>query len=207
MDKLNIPKQPASPLVIGQEALKFVESLEDRLSYISVIRIDDTSISVLGSNSKTGLYHEIVRYASLREDKYFSFKDPEIFGAISASFLTFGLYTFTENMRRRKRQYKDYQQKVKQYEEANEKEILEKINKIKVYQGDVKEAEKELGHLERVDTGSADTFLKEPLASNLESSRTYFLRIRAYQLGADAILHYVQDRNVCMGTPVRKKKD
>ena len=62
MDKLNIPKQPASPLVIGQEALRFVESLEDRLSYIEVIRIDDTSISVMGQNNKTGLYNEIVKW-------------------------------------------------------------------------------------------------------------------------------------------------
>ena len=89
--------------------------------------------------------------------------------------------------------------------EENDKEIKEKIKDIKIYQGDIKRAEKELGSLKEVDTGSAETFLRESLAYGVGQPRTYFLRIRAYQLGADAIIHYAEERNSCMGTPVEKK--
>jgi len=198
MGKLTTPKYPSSPIDIDTQTTKFIKSLEDRLSYIDAMRVDDNSISVLGYNIETELYYEIIKPKSFMGESEFSFKNHDIDGTIIAKICTLGIYALTKGVRNRKKQREMYYQKVKQYKEANKEEGNDKLKHITIYQGDIAEAEKELGPLERVDTGSAEKFLRD--------SNTLNLRIRAYQFGADVIVHYAKEGDSSyVGTPVKKK--
>jgi len=197
MGKLTTPDSLFIPPEMKQEVVKFVESLEDRLSYINVAKIESDQIYVLGYNRETGLYYEIIKDVLSGEESEFSFKNTNIASTSLAKLCTLGLYALTKGVRNRKKQRKMYYQKAKQYDESNIHLIEDRVKHITIYQGDIAEAEKELGPLERIDTGSAEKFLKD--------SSTLNLRIRAYPLGADAIIHYVETLGSCIGTPVKKK--
>ncbi len=199
MGKLTIPDSQPIPPGIKQEVEKFVESLEDRISYINAVKIESDQIYVLGYNLQTHFYYEIIKDVLSGEESEFSFKNINVASTSLAKLCTLGLYALTKGVQNRKKQRKMYYQKVKQYDEANNNRIENMVKNIRVYQGDIAEAEKELGPLERADTGSAERFLKKNNILNL--------RIRAYQLGADAIVHYVETSGSCIGTPIRKKKD
>jgi len=197
MGKLTTPKYPYSPIDLDTQTVKFIDSLEDRLNRIDAMRIDDNSIYFLGYNWQTESYSEIIKHRLSRQESDFSFKNIDVFSTVLAKFCTLGIYAFTKGVRNRKKQREMYYQKMNQYKEANEEEGNDKLKHVTIYQGDITEAEKELGPLERVDTGSADRFLKKNNILNL--------RIRAYQLGADAIIHYMETSGSCIGTPVKKK--
>jgi len=67
-----------------------------------------------------------------------------------------------------------------------------------VYQGSIDEVSKDLGKkLARVDTGKPETFIRIPSTENINLK----LRLRAKELGADAIVHYQPISAI--GTPVR----
>ncbi len=199
MGKLAIPDSLFIPLGMKQDVVKFVESLEDRLSSINAAKIESDKIYVLGYNLQTHFYYEIIKDVLSGEESEFSFKNPDLNSTMLAKLFTLGLYALTKSVQNRKMQETMFYQKVNQYHEANNNQIEDMVKHIRVYQGDIAEAEKVLGHLERVDTRSAERFLKKdgPLS----------LRIEAYQLGADAIVHYGETSDSCIGTPVRKKKD
>lgn len=98
------------------------------------------------------------------------------------------------SVRKGRRQLDEHYRRVRQYIEANLADIREKIEGINVYQGTVGEVERETGkHLERVDIGRPETFLK--------ARDTFWLRVEAYLRGADAVVHYQPGSSI--GTPVR----
>ena len=68
-------------------------------------------------------------------------------------------------------------------------ELTENIKDVRVYQGS-------LENVERVDTGNPETFIR--------ASDTFGLRVKAYLLGADAVVEYQPGSSI--GTPVKFKK-
>ncbi len=198
MGKLTTPKYPHSPVYMDTQTAEFIESLEDRLHRIDAIRVDDNSISVLGSDTLNSLYYEIIKRKLSSQESDFSFKDIDIASTCLAKVCTLGLYALTKGVRNRKKQREMYYQKIEQYKKTNKEEGEDKLKHLMIYQGNITEVEEELGPLKRVDTGNVETFLSE-------ESRL-LLRIKAYQLKADAIVHYVKENDYCYtGTPVKKK--
>ena len=97
-------------------------------------------------------------------------------------------------IRRRKKLKIEYDYKIFHFEEKNLDDIKEKIKDIKVYQGTVEEVSKELGRpLKRIETNAPETFIK--------ANDTFWLRVKAYLLGANAIIHYQPGSSI--GTPVK----
>lgn len=97
----------------------------------------------------------------------------------------------------------------KEFKEKNGREEMQRLEKlaapIRLYQGSIAEVERDLNmRLKRIDTQTPETFLKEYEA--------FDLRVKAAQLGANAVVHYrVQkmevgydcDDDFHLGTPVK----
>ena len=83
---------------------------------------------------------------------------------------------------------------MRDYKDTNMKDLENGIKDIRVYQDSKNNVEGDLGrNLERVETGKPETFI---YAENL-----FLLRVKAYSLGADAVVNYRSNPSV--GTPVK----
>lgn len=191
---MKIPDLPNVPIDMDEQTKSFVESLEDKIGYIDVVRVEEDNINVLGKDSYYGhRYYEVLQNRTSGEISETSFKDSYSLDVGVPMVLSFGIYSFAPHIRKREKQKREHEQKVEQFREANLNDIREKIKDIRVYQGTMDEVQKELGPLERIDTGKPETFLEEV--------NTFWLRVKAYLNGADAIVHYQPGSSI--GTPVR----
>jgi len=84
-----------------------------------------------------------------------------------------------------------YSMKINEFQKANLADLEKAVKDIKVYQGTIEGAE-----LELIDTGKPETFIR--------ARDTFWLRAKAYALGADAVINYQSGSSI--GTPVKYKK-
>lgn len=202
---MKIPDLPIVSIDMDDKARSFVESLDNiihKIDRIDVVRVEGNYIHVLGKNLLRIFngYSEITQNRVSGEVHETSFKNLEGIDTGFAHLITLGLYSLSPNIRRRKKATNDYNRKVEQYRDENLKEIQDKIKDIRVYQGTIDEVQNELGKpLERVETDKPETFLK--------GADIFWLRVKAYLLGADAVVHYQPGSSI--GTPVKysDKKD
>jgi hypothetical protein len=91
---------------------------------------------------------------------------------------------------------------------ANQMDLNDKIKDIRLYQGGLEEVAAVLGkELELVDTGKPQTFIKVEKRDGSYASilpDTDWLRLEAFKLHADAVIHY--QPGSAIGTPVRIKR-
>jgi len=191
MNKLSIPRVPID---MDKDTREFLESLEDKLDEVKIVRVEDGNIHALGS--KYGSYFhediylsEVVKNIESGEITQTTFKNPSIPRSIIANLVTVGIHTYKRRQKKR-----EFYKRVYQFRDANNKDIEETIKHIKFYQGDLAEVQDQLGKpLKLVDTGTLETYL--------EARDERLLRVKAYDLGADAIIHYLPEPII--GTPVR----
>lgn len=188
-------------------------SNEKKLEEIDVVRREGKRIHVLGRNRKY-LHHIVYDVSTEKIVKEDSVRDVHNFllaGLMSSTGIGLSLgipiviYELTNPCAyRRRRKIKEYYRTVKQFENANKNDYLsdlgQRIKDIKIYQGRINDISQELGKkLERVDTGRPETFI--------EAKDRSWLRIRAHELGADAIVHYQPSfSGFSIGTPVKYVK-
>jgi len=184
-----------------------------RLNHIDVTRIQNGKLYVLGRNERPcsfdlfkprGNLYEIIHDAATGEiisEYSFKYHDPKALDeAKGCSFLLVGipflLNELRPSLRKRREQSKKYFETVVVIERANMADYEAAVKDIRVYQGSIDEVAKELGkELERVDTGKPETYLRE--------RNSFWLRVKANYLGADAIVH--SQPGSSMGTPVKFK--
>ena len=191
---MKIPDIPYVPIGMDDETRGFLESLDDIINQIDVVRVEENSVYVLGRRWPKLCFEVAKNRVSGKVSKtYFRDADCDIM-LLLAKVFSLGIYNLAPSMKQRKMDKKDYETKVEQYRAANLDDIKDKIKNIKVYQGTIDEVQRELGvQLKMVETGTPETFLKE--------HNTFSLMIKAYLLGADAIVHY--QPNCVAGTPVK----
>lgn len=81
----------------------------------------------------------------------------------------------------------------------NREEADVKLDKINIYQEPAEKVGEHIGkEAVLIDTGTSDAFLE----SYFDRGR-FFFRLKAYRLGADAIVNYQETSNKYLGTPVR----
>ena len=164
----------------NEDTKKYVESIQKKETFIGGVsmhieaaRIEGDELHVIGYRGLDFVrYYEIIKNMKTGEERR------EKAGCF-----------------RRKRRW-SIEQKGVELKEKNVKELNELIKDIRMYQGNIEEMEKELGALERVDTGKAETWIKKP--------NTLLLRYKAWKMNADAIVHYAVGS--ATGTPVKFKK-
>lgn len=198
---MRLPNLPKCSIGLEDCDYKFLDSLEGKVDYVDIVRIEDDSLHVLGSKdgffTKAKYYVEIIQNRASGEVNETSFREVVTFGNGLATVFTLGLYLLIPSIRQGERLKNGYIEKLGKYERQNLREIEDKVKDIKVYQGTIDEVQRELGRpLERVNTNHPETFLK--------ASDTFWLRVKAYQLGADAVVHY--QPGSAIGTPVKYKK-
>ena len=183
------------------------KELSQKVENVDVVRHEEGKIHVLGTNKKKR-YH-IIHDASTGEIISEEISDrwsPRCFeiGLILGSTIIgapigipFMLYGFlSKKSRRQIREGSEYIELAKKYQEANMNDLREKVKDIEIHQGTKEEVSQRLEkELEYVDTGKPDKFLKE--------RDTFWLRVKAHCLGANAIVHYQPGSSV--GTPVKYK--
>lgn len=201
---ITIPRFPSVPITLDREVQQYLGSLSERkhgapgrITDIDAVTIEDRLLLVLGKydiSLSRVLCHTITRHLDTEEEVVTTFDDPDTFITETTIFFTIGLYALAPSVRKRIQQKRTYDQEVARCRAQNFEDAKQKISGIRVYQGSISELERELGwHGERVDTQGAETFLR--------AEDTFGLRLQAYRLGADAIVHYVPGSSI--GTPVR----
>lgn len=192
---MEIPDVPVVPMDLDDNTKDFLKSLEDRLNRIDAVRVFNDKVHVLGTSLGwiDTHYHEIVKDRTSGRESKTSFKEPGSVEGLLGIIFTLGIY-YALVEEPREFSLRNYNRMVKQYTEANLTEAEKKVKDVRVFQGTVDEISGELGRpLERVDTGKAETFLW--------GSDMLNLRILAYKMGANAVVHY--QPGSAMGTPVR----
>ncbi|MBI4150004.1 hypothetical protein HY488_01225, partial [Candidatus Woesearchaeota archaeon] len=195
------PEPPKVPLQMDANTIAFLESLEGRLDFIDVVRVETDFTHVLGGRGGYGRRHgynpaydfcvTIQQERASGKFVEFSFTNPSRDSLLAVAEC---LFSFLPYVRREEKFRDDYMRSVKQYEQANLKDMEEQIKGIRVYQGTIDEVSRELGKpLERVDTKQPETFLR--------AEDTFWLRVQAYLAGADAVVHFQPGSSI--GTPVR----
>lgn len=196
---MEIPDLPNISIDMDDEEINFLKSLEGKISNIDVARVEGDNLHVLGTKGKEDMgirifYYEITKNKTSGEVKETYFKDPLSPDMLPIQFLTALLYNLTPSVWQRWKELKNYNKKFTKYREDNLKDIKNKIKDIRVYQGTIDEVQKELGRpLKRVETNKPETFLQE--------NNPFWLRVEAYLLGANAIVHYQPGSSI--GTPVK----
>ncbi len=188
----------------------------EKLEEIDVVRKEGNKIHILGRSgpymnheTPSGVVHELGKYlhhitydpSSYRFIDKISFKRNE--GRLFRlgqllSFLGIGVpllfYQSLPKAVENRNGTAWYWNKVKTFQEENMEDLKEAIKDIKIYQGIIEEVSRELGvELKRVDTGKPETFVQE--------KDSFWLRVKAHLLGADAVVHYQPGSAV--GTPVK----
>ena len=175
----------------------------ERLEKIDVIRKIGNQMHVLGRNGKFSKYlnHIVydITYGEIIDEDFFIKKDKDdlirsealsLFG-VGIPFL---IYELMPKQRERRRKTKEYNKTLKDFKDANMKDLIEAVKDIRVYQGSIKDVERDSGNkLKRIDTEKPETFIR--------AKDTFWLRVKAYSLGADAVINYQPGSS--MGTPVK----
>lgn len=178
-----------------------MDSLDSRLDYpglfnrVEAVEVTTDHVRVFGYLRFLGDRFYVVALDRRTESvEKTTFSDPWEIGDVLATIVTLGGYTLLKSYKERRRQMREYKQNVARVQAANTADAETKIAPIAVYQGDLDEVERILGHpLEHVDTGNPTQFL--------HVDDLFLLRAQAYLLGADAVIHYAPGS--ATGTPVR----
>ena len=161
-------------------------------------------LDVLGRNSKGRLYH-IIHDADTgkvwEENPIKGKTNNGLYRSIICSAVGVGLpwlvYELMPGQRKRRSITGDYNQLVEIIRGENMKDLTKAVKDIKVYQLPMDDVSKLLNkELELVDTKNPETFIK--------AEDTFWLRVRAHELDADAVVTYNPGSSI--GTPVRFKK-
>ena|SRR3989304_116240 len=180
-----------------------MEEGNERLHYVEVVRHEKGRVHVLGINlsvdSSTSRLCHIIHDAEngeIIEENSFKYR-----GAISdapiwvmlSDVLLLSIPTFINGLRssekERVRKVRQYFNDMHQFQDANMMDLEKAANGIELYQGAVEGTE-------RVDTGKPEKFIR--------AKNDFVLRVRALELGADAVAYY--QPGSAIGTPVKYKK-
>jgi len=189
---------------LGDKRMKDLK-LYQRLEEIDVVRKQDGKTHVLGAGYRPLFYdnysylHHIVHDTStmkiLKEESK-TFKYDSGFGLINAVLtsiigvgIPFLIYELRGYARMSRKRTKAHFYNVKEFKKRNLEDLTEAIKDIKVYQGSLED-------VERIDTGNQENFIR--------ANDTFDLRVKAYLLGADAVMEYQPGSSI--GTPVKFKK-
>jgi len=194
-----LPDLPKVPIVMDSETKGFLSGLEYKLNNIEAAGFEEGNFHVLGTkgydlNCDPLNYVEFVRDKETGEVTETSFENPDLFRTNCVKWITAGLYTLTPGMRQRREQKEKYHGKASLYKTQNLEDIRKKIQDIRVYQGTIEEIQAEIGvDVRRVDTEKPETYLT--------AKNSFWLRVEAYLLGADAVVHCQPGSSI--GTPVK----
>jgi len=156
-----------------------------------VFRKIDEKVHVLGKSNKK-YRHYIIHDAKtgniIYED---SFKKTDISNTDPLDTVIYAVCSLGYSLliKERIRKNDEYRRKRDEFEKANLADLEKAVKDIKVYQGTIE-------GVERIDTGKPETFIK--------AKDTFWLRVKAYNLGADAVINYQPGSSI--GTPVKYKK-
>lgn len=196
---MRIPDVPIVPMDLDERTREFLGSLDDRLDKsrldkIDAVKVDGNKVYVLGTYDCLPKHYREIVHDMIREESVTSFNDSRGFFDDIATILTLSLYYYLIVIEDKEERIKKYEQKVSEYIQANLTEAEARVKDIRVFQGSVDEVAKELGRpLERVDTGKPETYL--------HVADTLNLRVQAYHLGANAVVHCQPGSSI--GTPVK----
>lgn len=171
----------------------------ERLEEIDVVRIENGRVHVLGRSGKFSkclnhMVHDITSGEIIAEDSFDRKNSEDLFfsglfslyGGLGIPFL---IYNLMPKQCERRGKTKEYDGKVKLFQEINMDDLRKAVKDIRVYQGD-KIPNRDFG---LVDTEKPEAFI------NAED--TFWLRAKAYSLGANAVINYQPGSSV--GTPVK----
>lgn len=200
---MNLPKLPYGMIDIDADTKAVLESLEEKwfsdgvfnhkVCSVEAFGIKDNILHIIG---RAGGYNQL--YFEIKKNIINGFTEEVVFepnnGPGMISLCTLTLYDWLPDTKKRRKQTEDFWNLRDGLAAMNKKDIDEKIKDIRIFQGTIKEVERDLGvPLERVDTGKSETFIK--------AESDYFLRTEAYRAGADLIVHYQPGSSI--GTPVK----
>ncbi len=107
-------------------------------------------------------------------------------------------FSFKKSSKERHTKTKQYFRKVKEIGESNMEDLRKYVEEIKLYQGNMEEISKDLGvELKRVDRN--DNYDKH--RTFMQQMDDFWLRVEAFCVGADAVVHY--QPGSAIGTPVK----
>lgn len=168
------------PIDVDEEIEDFITQAEEKVDEIDVVRPEGEEIHILG---KKKLEERLFLYEITKN------RESEEIEESSDEITPYIFETFANEMDKRIKQ--DFEKKVEEYQEKNKEEAREKTNKIKIYQGDIEEIEKQTGRkLEIVDTGERRNYL-------IGYPKT--MSTLTCLMGGDVVVHYDGKR----GTPAR----
>ena len=196
-----IPKPPQIPLEMDERARETLYSIGNHRFFPKAARVEDNLLGekvlyVLGNHLPSSFSGgNAVTVANLDTGcvNTVSFKSPGVLHGL-AGICSLGLAYLIPSFRRRNSIEKEHKRLAEQYKEANLQDMIRAIAHIDVRQGSIADAERDLGPLERVSTREPETFIT--------GKDNFWLRVKAYLLGADAIVEYQPGSSI--GTPVRK---
>lgn len=204
-----------------QECKREIERRRQCLQYPDVVRLEGDKVHILGHTGgiKRGIEGDI--YTDLRSrdvylahvvcnsltgkvisENYFNGKnDKDILLAIGFSVIGIGIPSLINELRpsvlKDGRETTKYIEDVENFQQANLMDLRKKVKDIKLYQGGFSEVSERLRRkLEIVDTGKPETYIS--------AENNFDLRVKAYGLGANAVIHCKSGSSV--GTPVRYKE-
>ena len=215
---MQLPPLPLIPIDLNQGEKDFLRSLDGKVDSILVAGREDNKLYAMG-NRGGSLYfpkgHDCINSFNVKEyvtinnnpaagiTEVSSFQGPDYknWKDLAAFMLTAGLYALglelTVAQRARRSLQRAFHSRARGFRKQNHADIEEKIKSIRLYQGTIEEVAGELGKpLERVDTGKPETYLHK--------NDPFWLRMEAYLLGANAVVHY--QPGSAIGTPVRFKE-
>ncbi len=195
----------------------------ERLNNPDMVGIENGKVYVLArgtgpnNNRFYSITHDAITGKVLEEDSFKeisnmigSVTNDDITSALIFAF-TLGLVPFIyetrPSVRERRKKTKEYNYSVEYFEYKNLEDLWKRVNHIRLYQGDIKTVEDELGPLERVETGTPETFIETKyrlISKGFIFDSPFWLRVKTLELGADAIVSYQPGSSI--GTPVRKIK-
>ncbi len=188
-----IERLPFIPVDIDKDSLDFIKSIEKTDKDFAVC-VEDGKLNVLYSKSDGwGNYN----FYHLKKDKYGNIEESNFSDKNmndSSSFFGLLIPYFKRKYKECVRLRDEHLSKINRYAKINEAKIEEAIKDIQVYQLSKDEYEKEFG----VKTELA---LKDKPSTFLCENNRRDLRIAAYLIGANAVVHY--HRGSAMGTPIK----
>ncbi len=193
-------RPPTVPLRMDDVTRAYIEDAS-RKFHITAAKTIGPKVRILGySDTLWQTYHEMTVYKSSGDVTETAFSEGlggvPILHAL-ADLVTLGLYERTPSRRGFRQKERMHRHIASRYQDENWREVKEALRDLRIYLGPLEEAEKDLNYsLELVPTGKAETWIT---GNDMQS-----LCEEAVILGADAIIHYQQNRGKSFGTPVRK---
>ena len=193
------------------------KELPEKINEVLVTRREGDKFVVLGrtnnpkSDSRPYLYKIILdrtTYEIKEDQRWCKYNDSALF--ILPTLFTLGTYYFLPPVRKRADRDGDFDREVNSYWHANMEDLASAVEGIPIYQLTIDGAERYTGPLEVVETGNATKFVEADDFGEWKSltlppewqSKDFWLRVRARELGADALVHY-QAGSPARATPVR----